>query len=567
LKYSTSAIALSILLLGLQGSPAQKLAPEKTASAKPISQVTTTITATKKWLLIPVKNGAEKHVLNLTLDGAYLRAATIELSESEPDWLAPLDISQWKGKHLQLSVDGFPPESKLFDRFQQTDTYPGIDTLYHEAQREQFHFSPRRGKSNDPNGMVWSEGVYHLYFQLSPYGLSAGNLSWGHATSKDLLHWQEQPIAIHPHALNDLVYSGSAVVDAHNTSGWKTGKGDLLVAAFTSTKGGECIVYSNDGGKTWTEYAGNPVVKHQGRDPRLLWHEPSKQWVMALYDEDKTQTEKNQLQTIAFYTSPDLKTWTYQSRVRGFYECPDIFELPIDGSSERKWVLTSANSDYRIGSFDGKTFLPETPKLRGQMGAGFYAAQTFTNEPKGRIVQIGWLQTNTKGMPFNQSFSVPLRLKLLETPQGLRLARTPVAEIANLRKTSHDAKIKLLHAGDTNPFSAVKGELLEVDARLQPADDSNFQIVLRGIPISYSAKAQQLTVMNRKVPLELRDGKLALRALVDRTSIEVFANDGLVYIPLPVIVDSKELGIQVGMTNGSAKIEELKAYELSSIWQ
>jgi fructan beta-fructosidase len=310
----------------------------------------------------------------------------IALADGAPDWWAFMDVSAWKGRTVTLQVDRLPEGSRALESIEQSDAIRDCASLYRETLRGQLRFSSRRGWNNDPNGMVYSRGEYHLYYQLNPYGWGWGNMHWGHAVSPDMVHWQELPIAIYPHAPGDAVFSGSAVVDKDNTSGWKKGSGDLIVAAFTSTGRGECIVYSNDKGRTFTEYEGNPVVKHGGRDPRLLWYAPGKQWVMAVYDEGTGK------QCVAFYTSPDLKTWTFQSRIEGFYECPDIFELAVDGvASNKKWVLTAANSDYRIGTFDGKTFKPETAMLKGQLGDCFIAAQTFSHDPKGRTIQIGWL--------------------------------------------------------------------------------------------------------------------------------------------------------------------------------
>ena len=212
--------------------------------------------------------------------------------------------------------------------------------------------------------------------------------------------------------------SGSAVVDRANTAGFQTGKEAPLVAAYTSTGRGECIVFSNDRGRTWTEFSGNPVVRHEGRDPRLLWHGPTKRWVMAVYD------ELDGKRWIAFHTSPDLKQWKFESRIEGFYECPDLFELPVDGKRREKlWVLTAASSEYRLGTFDGRQFTPQTPMLPGHRGNAFYAAQTYSDIPArdGRRIQIGWGRIATPGMPFNQMMTFPCELTLRST------ARRPAA--------------------------------------------------------------------------------------------------------------------------------------------
>jgi sucrose-6-phosphate hydrolase SacC (GH32 family) len=269
---------------------------------------------------------------------------------------------------------------------------------------------------------------------------------------------------------------------------------------------------------------------------------------MAVYDE--VEKEK----CIAFYTSPDLKTWTFQSRIAGFYECPDIFELPLeewhghpahesartygqDGRATRRWVLTAANSDYMVGQFDGKKFTPETPKLKGHLGKGFYAAQTFSGEPKGRVVQIGWLQVATPGMPFNQAMSLPLELKL----RGTQLTWTPVEELKSLR----DGK-------------ATSGELLEVRAEL----DADVTLSVRGATIRYDAAKQELNVNGHVAPAPLVDGKQRLIIYVDRNVLEVFASDGLTYVPLAFTPKPEDQSISIT----SGKAQALEAYKLKSCW-
>lgn len=531
--------------------------------------VTREITAEKPLLHLPVKNGAKKRQITVSVDGREERWFEIELADGEPDWWAPMDISQWKGRTLILKVDQLPEDSRALAQVEQGDVLKGSADLYREALRPQFHFSSQHGWLNDPNGMVWSQGEYHLYYQHNPYGWNWGNMHWGHAVSRDLVHWEQLPISIYPAGPRDAAFSGSAVVDHHNTSGWRTGEGDLIVAAYTSTGRGECIVYSNDKGRTWKEYEGNPVIKHEGRDPRLLWHEPTRQWVMALYTEDKTQKEKDLEQCIAFYTSPDLKKWTYQSRIRGFYECPDFVELPVDGdASRKKWVLSGANSDYLVGSFDGKVFTPETSeKIKGHRGRGFYAAQTFTNEPKGRVVQIGWFQVPTPGMPFNQAMSIPLEQTLKSTPEGPRLAWQPVEEMTKLRTRTHSAEQKTLKPGDANPLEGAHGELLEVRAEFTPGTAKEVVFNVRGVPIVYDVTKQELRVGDHRAPAPLRDGKQQVIFYADRAGLEVFASDGLTYIPLPLIPDPKEQSVQVRVEGSDVAFQALEVHELKSAWK
>jgi len=518
------------------------------------------LTITKRYLLFPLKYTEEKggkHV-SVLVDGAAVREFDMNMVEN-PDWYAHLDMIQWLHKKVIVRVQDMPDNSKVLDRIIQSDSIWNEDQVYREPLRAQFHFSPRRGWNNDPNGMVYADGEYHLYFQHNPYGWEWGNMSWGHAVSKDLIHWEELPIALHAYKYGDMAYSGGAVVDEKNTSGLRTGKNSLIVATYTSTGRGQCMVYSNDKGRTFKEYSGNPVITRANRDPRPLWYEPGKCWVNGVYDEIGEERYFN------FFTSPDLKSWTYQSRIPGFYECPDFFELSCEG--KKLWVLTGASSDYLLGQFDGKTFTPQTPMLKGHLGRGFYAAQTFTNEPKGRIVQIGWLQTRTVNMPFNQGMSLPLELKLLTTAEGPRMTWTPVSELKKLRKKSYRIGKLALEPDAANPLAKVSGELLELRATFIPEATSTTTFDVRGVIVSYSAATQQLTVNGESVHAPLVNGRQQITVYADRTALEVFASDGLVYVPMPVFPDVQNRSLKVSVTGGNVKFDALEGYELQSIWK
>lgn len=531
----------------------------------------------KKYLLFPVANGSKKEkkqLVSVIMDGETVRKFDIEMSDT-PDWFAHLDVAAWRGKKVVIRVQKISDDSKAMALIQTSDSIWHESEIYHEPLRAQFHFSPRRGWNNDPNGMVFADGEYHLYFQHNPYGWPWGNMHWGHATSPEMVHWREQPEAIYPRQHGDWVFSGSAVVDRSNTSGWKKGTNDLIVAAFTSTARGECIVYSNDGGLTFTEYEGNPIVKHSGRDPRLLWHEASKQWVMAVYDELEGK------RWIAFHTSPDLKKWTFQSRIADFYECPDIFELPVQGAAtflspkegdksvaltKKKWVLTAASSDYMVGEFDGHEFKPETPKLKGHQGRGFYAAQTFSHDPQGRVIRIGWMQTETRGMPFNQSMSLPIELGLVATAEGPRMTWTPAKELESLRARPLRSGPIAIKDGDANPLANLAAELVEVRAEIDPGDAAEIAFTLRGLPVVYDVKKQELAVNGHRAPAPLRDGKLTFIAYVDRIVTEVFASDGLTYVPMPFIAKPEDRSLGLAVKGGTAKFSKLDVFALKSAW-
>ena len=508
------------------------------------------LTLEKRYLHFPVTDNAKKGKkprVTVLVDGQTEREFEIGLTD-QPEWFAHLDVSAWLGKQATIRVNKLAEESKALDLVTQADTVWGADQLYREPLRAQLHFSPRRGWNNDPNGMVFADGEYHLYFQHNPYGWPWGNMHWGHAVSRDMVHWEELPIAIYPREYGDWVFSGGAVVDKDNTSGWKKGTNSLIVATFTSTGRGECIVYSNDRGRSFQEFEGNPIIKHGGRDPRPLWYGPGKHWVVAVYDEFEKE------RYIAFYTSPDLKTWTFQSRIAGFFECPDLFELPLGG--KKFWVLTAASSDYMVGQFDGKAFTPETPKLKGHLGRSFYAAQTFSHEPQGRVVRVGWLQTATPGMPFNQAMSLPLELKLRSTAEGPRLTWTPVTELETLRDGPDQR----------GALATFRGELIELRAEFEPGDAETVEFNLRGAVIAYDAKKQEIAVNGHRVPAPLVDGKQRLAVYVDRTVLEVFASDGLSYVPMPFVPKLEDQSVAVDVKGGKAKSMALQVYRLKSCW-
>jgi fructan beta-fructosidase len=515
----------------------------------------------KRYLHIPVKNGGRKVRMKLTDAGRTVREFDVELADENADFQTFLDLEGFRGKRLAVEVDRLPIDSKALDAIHQADEVPSAAALYSEFVRPQFHFTSRRGWLNDPNGLVYSGGQWHLFYQHNPYGWGWGNMHWGHAVSKDLFHWQELPIALYPQRYDDWCFSGSAVVDVNNTSGFKTGTGDLLVAAYTSTGRGECIVFSNDAGRTWSEFAGNPVVKHAGRDPKLLWHEPSQSWVMALYDEFENK------QWIAFYTSKDLKTWEIQSRIDGFFECPDLFELPVAGQSgTSKWVLYAADGKYRLGQFDGRKFIPETEKLQLWHG-NFYAAQTYSNAPDGRRVQIGWGNgIEFRGMPFNQQMVLPVELTLRSTADGPRLFAEPVRELAGLEgPTRRWSEVPL--AENENPLADVRGELLRITAEIEPGQADFVGFTVRGVSVRYDAQKRQLVCRGVAAPLMPVDGVVTMEIIVDRGSIEVFGNGGRTALSVGGVLAADDRSLKTEVAGTGARLKSLKVVELKSAWK
>jgi sucrose-6-phosphate hydrolase SacC (GH32 family) len=538
-----------------------------------ISNAERSLTATSRYLHLPIKNGAPKRIVTLLVDGKVVVRNDIELADGPPDWWAPMEVREWIGKAITLRVDKLPEDSTALSSVVQSDAIKDAEGLYREPLRGQFHFSPKRGWNNDPNGCVFYNGEYHLFFQHNPYGWAWGNMHWGHAVSKDLVHWEELGDKLLPDEMGPM-FSGSAVVDWKNTSGFgKDGKPPLVLlytAAGNPTVQG--VAYSNDG-RTFTKHAGNPVLKQitgGNRDPKVMWHEPTKRWVMVLYvglDGGK--------HTVHFFTSPNLRDWTLASITEGIagtqflYECPDFFELPVDGDASRmKWVLLGADSRYAVGSFDGVRFTAEHTNLPGHRGRGFYAPQTFSDIPEkdGRRIQIGWFQTETKGMPFNQSMTIPLELKLTTTDDGPRVTFSPVKELEALRTKTHRPDVRSLKPGDANPLEGIRTELVEVRVEFEPGDAKEVVFNIRDIMVEYDVAKQELSVAGHRAPAPLRGGKQRLVIYCDRTGAEVFASDGLCYVPMPFNTKPENKRLYFESRGGTARVNALEVHELRSAW-
>lgn len=530
-----------------------------------LKDVERTIPVDKRYLLLPIKNGPTRKVTTL-VDGRVEVINDIGLADGEPDWWAFMDVEGWKGKSLTLRVDSLREGSRALEAVELADEIKGAENLYREPLRGQFHFSSRRGWNNDPNGLVYFNGEYHLFYQHNPYGWPWGNMHWGHAVSRDLVHWQELGDKLAPDPMGPM-FSGSAVVDWRNTSGLGVHGQPALVLAYTAAGNPavQCLASSTDG-RSFAKFAGNPVLKQitpGNRDPKIIWHEPTRRWIQTLY------VEVDKMHTIQFFSSPNLKDWTYLSRVDGYFECPDFFELPVDGETARRhWVLTAANSEYAVGSFDGTTFHPETPKLPGHRGAGFYAAQTFSDIPAsdGRRIQIGWFQTETKGMPFNQSMSLPMELRLVMTADGPRLTWTPVRELAALRARSHRFADLAVDSETANPLASVSAELVELRADIEPGTAGQIVCSVRGADIVYDVRKQEIEVLGHRAPAPLRHGRLRLTVYCDRTGLEIFASDGLTFIPKPFQPAPDNRTLRLSATGGAARAAMLEVHELRSAW-
>jgi fructan beta-fructosidase len=530
------------------------------------------IRAEKKYLNLPIKNGAPKRLLTIAENNKIVRQFTIELADGAPDWWAFLDIAPFHGQTLTLSVDRLKEDSKALAAIDQSDNIKGAENLYREALRPQFHFTARRGWNNDPNGLVFYKGEYHLFFQHNPYGVQWGNMHWGHAVSPDLVHWKELDEALYPDELGTM-FSGSAVVDEHNTSGLQKGAEKTLVAFYTAAGGddplskgkqfSQCMAYSNDRGRTWVKYEHNPVVPHVvggNRDPKVLWYAPQNKWLMALYLDQSD---------FAIFDSKDLKTWNQISKVTipGTSECPEFFEIPVEGRHETRWVFYGGNGRYLVGKFDGKNFTSESGPHELNRGNCFYASQTYNLPPADkRRILVPWSQINIPGMPFNQMIGLPVELKLKPGATDLLLTAEPVREFQRLRQAGHSVTNKTLKA-DQPLTVRHQSDLLETVLDLTPGKDAEISIAVRGILITYDSKKQELSCLGKKAPLAPNAGTIQIRFLLDRTSIDIFANHGDVYMPMGFIPKSDDRTIVVTSRNTDSRINAFSTYDLKSSWE
>ncbi len=459
----------------------------------------------------------------------------------------------------------------------------GQSKPYDELNRPQFHFTAAKNWLNDPNGLVFYKGEYHLFFQHNPTGIGWGNMTWGHAVSHDLVHWRQLEHAILPDKLG-TIFSGSAVVDVDNTAGFQRGNEKTLVTLYTAAGGTspeskgqpftQCLAYSTDRGRTWTKYDKNPVLGHivkENRDPKVAWHAPSRRWIMALYKDGND---------FALFSSPDLKAWEHLQDITmpGRSECPDFFEMAVDGDEKNtRWVLTAADGYYMVGRFDGRRFTPQVGPLQADWGGNYYAVQTYYVEPASsrsastapdsRRIQIAWMRGGTyPQMPFNQQMSFPCELKLQTFPEGPRLTRMPVKEIQSLRDQTHTWSRVTVKPGITDLLSEVSGDLLDIDLELAAAEASLVALDIRGASIQYLPAKRMLTCLGKAAEVPEGNKALRLRVLVDRTSIEVFANDGRLVMTSCFLPERDRPSLGIHTEGGPASITSLVVHRLRSAW-
>lgn len=519
---------------------------------------------TEDYLLLPIQDDAPEGKICVVKDNEQKGTLmNVRLARERVDSYVPFVLSAYKGQHISIEIQGVPETALCWKELKLSGSF---DMANKESFRPLYHHTPAYGWMNDPNGMFYKNGVYHLYFQYNPYGSVWGNMHWGHSTSTDLMHWKFEGCAIVPDAWG-AIFSGSCVVDHENTAGF--GK-EAVVAFYTSAKSTpwgdiqmQSMAYSLDNGKTFTKYEGNPILtssEKDFRDPKVFWYAPGKHWVMILAVG----------QHMEIYSSINLKEWKKESEFGamqgahgGVWECPDLVEIPVEGSREKKWVLIcnlnpggpfgGSAAQYFVGSFDGKKFVNESPTQTKWMdwGKDNYATVTWNNAPDGRCIALGWMSNwqyanNVPTRQYRSANTLARDLTLYREGQELYLKSTPSSEVNKARgKKVSIPSFKVSEKHEMVNLFEEKQGAYEVEIVIQNTGASKIAFCLlndKGEKVSmyYDLNRKQF-VMDRSesgkvdfskdfpavtvAPVNV-DKELTLRLFVDRSSIEAFGEDG-----------------------------------------
>lgn len=489
------------------------------------------------------------------------------------------------------------------------------EVSYNQQHRPQFHFSPPKNWINDPNGLVYHNGEYHLFYQHNPFGNKWGHMSWGHAVSDDLVHWEHLPVALKEEN-NVMIFSGSAVSDVNNTSGFGTKENPPLVAIYTGHHTDQKlqdqrIAYSLDEGRTWEKYAQNPVIdlnKAEFRDPKVIWHKPTQKWVMVV----AAAADRK----VHFYGSDNLKEWEFLSEfgpaasTERNWECPDLFQLPVAGTDgEQRWVLQvdvgegavagGSGGQYFIGQFDGKRFTSETPEesedaqpLWVDYGKDFYAVQSWSNISDRRI-WLAWMNNwqyaeDIPTSPWRGSMTIPREVSLERFSEGIRLVQKPVEELSKIRGQSIELKdMTITNESIRLSEHNIGGKKLEIMATFEMggADEFGFKVrkgSTEETVVGYRVDQQELIVDRRKsgavafnedfpgvhaAPMKPENGTITLHMFIDYSSVEVFGNEGRRVITDRIFPSEESEGVALYAKNGDVTLTSLNSWELQSVWQ
>lgn len=531
-------------------------------------------------LLLPAAKDAHVQDVVISVGGNELRIPFPLSFDPSADLIPVFSLSQLKGKNISMEFSH--PEIRSPEKILMMGDIPARGPDFPKS----FHIRCRLGRLNDPNGLVYHEGVYHLFHQ---YSYAVRGKMWAHYTSTDLVHWEERPIAIFPDKFGSM-HSGSGIVDHLNTAGFQTTDIAPIVLIYsissvfnpvTTKVQAQGLAYSNDSGLTFQKHdGGNPVlgnwidtetVADHERDPKVIWYSPTElmnpfaedgHWVMALFEGERINPGGSGIQ---LYTSSDLKNWEKGGFTDSFHECPEFFPLALDGDPEKiYWIMYGANGDYLIGQFDGHSFsLVSEEKIAFPDGGRWYAGQSFSNLPGNppRRVHLSWS---------SEILSVPIEATLRTTPLGIRMCSLPIKELNTLRTESQNMDGSKLSPNGENPFAGFDSALGDIELKVELQNGVDLDLVVRGQRLSYRAGSRLLSfgegrfASDIQIPVEMKS--LDLRVLFDDEVVDVFVGEyGLFYTSSFVDAENTdELKLQI--KGGSATFSKLRVHKLKSIW-
>ena len=559
------------------------------------------INTNQRYLLLPVEEVMPDVRVSMIVNNKEVNVADVRLAVNRVDYFVPLDISDYAGKNILLKFklgSNDPIRGKLSavccKEMKLSDTF---DTGNREKFRPTYHFSPLYGWMNDPNGMVYKDGEYHLFYQHNPYGSKWGNMHWGHAISKDLINWEHRPDAITPDALG-TIFSGSAVVDTDNTAGFGAG---AIVAIYTqnSDRQVQSIAYSTDNGRSFTKYENNPVLTSDARDfrdPKVFWHKDTQRWIMLLAVGQEMQ----------IFSSSNLKDWSFESSFGegqgahgGVWECPDLFELPVDGTNEKKWVLLcnlnpggpfgGSATQYFVGTFNGKEFVNESPSKTKWMdwGKDHYATVTWSDAPDNRRIAIAWMSNwqyanDVPTSQYRSPNSVPRDLSLFTVDGETYLQSAPSPELLKLRDISKKRSFKVNGTRTIKDMIAGNEGAYEIELTIenQYADVIGFRLYNdkgEEVDMQYDMKEKKFSMDRRKsgdvgfnenfpmltwTAIESGKDELKLRLFVDKSSVEAFGDGGRFVMTNQVFPSEPYTHIDFYSKGGAYKVDSFVIYKL-----
>ncbi len=588
------------------GASAQSLDIRHTAPDNTLVRAT----ADAHYLLLPIEDEAPDVRIDVLDGGAVVHTFYARLAQQSVDYTVPFDLAPYAGREILFNVIGEGPlrphEMERFVCWKELRLSDSFDTANREKYRPVYHHTPLYGWMNDPNGMSWKDGVWHLCFQYNPYGSKWQNMTWGHSVSRDLMHWTQEPSVIEPDGLGS-VFSGSAVVDHANTAGFGAG---AVVALFTSAGKSQVqsLAYSTDGGATFARYANNPVIvtEREARDPKAFWNEELGKWNLILAH----ALDREML----IYSSPDLKNWTFESAFgrgygsqKGVWECPDLVELPVRGTNEKKWVLLcninpggpfgGSATQYFVGDFDGHRFVCDThPDVTLWMdyGKDHYAAVTWSDAPDNRRTAIGWMSNweYADAVPtqqFRSANTLPRDLDLFRVADGtLRLGVKPAREVEGLRRDRRSLPAATLSASPVvRTLPAEADGVCEIEVALDFGRARKVNLVLSNeagesvemICDAGDPKKQSFAMYRQQsgatdfslafpaatvAPMHLAGHKCTLRIFLDRCSVEVFGDNGDFAMTNLVFPTSPYTTLTLSAEGGAARMEQLTVYPLGA---